>query len=339
MGGLSGSACYITAQSKLPTSRLLQIRDENPSLSPCICGLENIHTLTAPTLEVLLHILSVRVPVLQSSLASQFKKPLRLVVIDSIASLFQSAEQQTSTSLHERSKHLTDLSKILHDIAQKYEVACLVVNDVKDVFHSYQPMDNIPPGAILYREQNRWFGRASVPGGHSKEVGLGLVWANQVNARIMLIKTNKRLKDDVGLNAEIPAKRRKMLLEKNSATHPNRILDDDEGIREEAMVRIRTLCVVFSPLSAFSSVDFIVSAGGLKAIKQDSQASQHPVVLKEKGGEVALPSEELVVDELLSGNSLDDFSFRDLEQVTDEEAVDEDLGEMEPLAAADEALS
>ena len=92
LGGISGAACYITVGSKLSTTRLTQIQNNHPSLSSALCSLDDIHTLSAPTIEILMHVLTANLPNLQESLALQKdRKPIRLVVIDSISSLFQAS--------------------------------------------------------------------------------------------------------------------------------------------------------------------------------------------------------------------------------------------------------
>ncbi|KAK0459483.1 uncharacterized protein EV420DRAFT_1674295 [Desarmillaria tabescens] len=62
LGGLLGSTCYLTTSSVLPTVRLLDILDAHPLLSPSLCGLHDVHTMSCPTIPVLIHVLSSTLP-------------------------------------------------------------------------------------------------------------------------------------------------------------------------------------------------------------------------------------------------------------------------------------
>ncbi|KAE9406469.1 hypothetical protein BT96DRAFT_1055092 [Gymnopus androsaceus JB14] len=119
-------------------------------------------------------------------------KPVRLVVIDALGELFHSSDKTSTQTLVQRSRNITEISSHLHSIASKYGVVVIVLNEVVDAFDRGSGDDD-PALGLSYAEQSRWFGRAhSVPGEERKEASLGLVWANQVNARIMLSRTGRR---------------------------------------------------------------------------------------------------------------------------------------------------
>ncbi len=256
LGGISGAACYITVGAKLPTKRLAQLQNDHPKLSSSLCSLDDVHTQSAPTFEILMHILTINLPNLQDSLSLQKeRKPIRLVIIDSIASLFQASHPQTSRTLRERSKALSELSKVAHNLASMCNIAVVFVNDVSDVFNE-QSAENAGNREILYRDQSRWF--SSTPSStreSAKEASLGLVWANHLNTRIMLAKTNKRVQNQVSYGS---SKRPKL-------SHPT-ISSHNYSDSTDDIVTARTLTVIFSNVAMPAAIDYIISNAGIVSI-------------------------------------------------------------------------
>ncbi|KAF7338497.1 RAD51b protein [Mycena venus] len=261
MGGLSGSACYITISSNLPTSRLLQIMEAHPQLSPEICNLENISTIKSPTIPILIQILSKILPDLIVAKANDPKsKPVRLVVIDALAELFRSDDKTTTGTLVDRSQNIVEISTLLHSMASKYNLAVLVLNEVTDVFGRDQD-ETSPGGDLSYKQQSRWFGGGdSVSGESNKEASLGLVWANQVNVRIMFSRTGRRryLEDSVN------SKRRKGVDGASLSGSSNTDTEPDDG-----PTLIRRMSVIFSSIAPPCSFDYIVTAAGISAVPDD----------------------------------------------------------------------
>ncbi|KAI6167127.1 P-loop containing nucleoside triphosphate hydrolase protein, partial [Pisolithus thermaeus] len=233
LGGLSGAACYITVASRLQTTRLEQMLNAHPMLSPSACNLSNIQTVQTPTIEKLIYVLSTFLPQFISTRSSDpASRPLKLIVIDALAELFHDTPRTTTQTLVERSRKLSEISILLHQLASRYRIAIWVLNEVADVL----PHDRLPgSGAMSYRDQAMWFGCAnSIPGEDRKEASLGLVWANQVNARIFLTRTGRR-----------------------------RYLG--EGENEEPTL-VRRLSVVFSSVSSPASCDYTVTTQGIRVI-------------------------------------------------------------------------
>lgn len=232
-GGLSGAACYITVASRLQTTRLEQMLDAHPMLSPSTCGLSNIQTIQTPTIEKLIYVLSTFLPQhISTRLSDPTSRPLKLVVIDALAELFHDIAKTTTRTLVGRSRKISEISILLHQLASRYRIAIWVLNEVTDVLTRDQPPDNTVMG---YRDQAMWFGCAnSIPGEDRKEASLGLVWANQVNARIFLTRTGRR-----------------------------RYLG--EGGNDEPTL-IRRLSIVFSSVSLPASCDYIVTTQGVCVI-------------------------------------------------------------------------
>ncbi|KAJ7172726.1 Rad51B protein [Mycena filopes] len=260
LGGLSGSACYITISSKLPTSRLLQIVETHPLLSKEICGLQYINTIKCPTIPILLHVLSTILPELITKQATDYDaKPVKLVVIDALAELFHADDKTTTSTLVDRSHSIVEISTLLHELASSHNLAIVVLNEVSDVFNPGDSADASPAGDLGYKQQSRWFGGAdSVSGEGKKEASLGLVWANQVNTRIMFSRTGRRRH----LEDNFSNKRRKAN-SGDSSVATDAAVDDDEAIL------IRRMSVIFSSVAAPCSLDYIVTTAGISILPDE----------------------------------------------------------------------
>ncbi|THH08544.1 hypothetical protein EW145_g2645 [Phellinidium pouzarii] len=266
LGGLSGSACYLTTHSKLPTKRLSQLAADHSLLSPSVCSLSDVHTVAVPTIDLLIYTLKTTFPALQRDLSKNpTRKSVRLVVIDSISALFHTSEKPSTLTLVDRSKALSELSRVMHTIAAKDNIAFVVINDVTDVFteaHLHSQEGDLKAD-VVYRDQARWFNSAhSIPRENAKEASLGLVWANQLNVRIMLTRTNRRRY----LDERLPYLKRRRLSggavnATSSSVHAG--LDDTQS------TLIRRLSVIFSSVSMLNSVDFIITKEGITVLADE----------------------------------------------------------------------
>jgi hypothetical protein len=230
-----------------------------------MCSLTNIHTIATPTIPILIRVLSQTFP---DFLEARSKKlapmPIKLLVIDALAELFHSASKTTTCTLVERSRNITQISTLLHFIANKYQIAILVLNEVADTFDRGLAIDIGDHSDLIYRDQARWFNRAhSLPGEDRKEASLGLVWANQVNARILLSRTGRRRY----LN-EFPSrgKHRRVATRGPDGFSPIPRV----SATEDQATLIRRLSIIFTSVSLPKSLDFVVSAGGLTFLKDDN---------------------------------------------------------------------
>ncbi|KAG6849589.1 hypothetical protein H0H93_007174 [Arthromyces matolae] len=257
--GLHGSTCYITTSSTLPTSRLVDMVKTNVALDSRHCDLKDIHTLSALSSLQLLHILSDKLtPFINSRSSEAGFKPVKLLVIDALAELFHTSAKTTAQTLVERSRNIAQISFLLHNIARTHKLAIVVINEVVDVFDRvYLPNTGSP--TLSYSEQSRWFNRAhSIPQENMKEASLGMVWANQINTRIMLSRTGRRrYLDDV----DPPFKRLKTNTD---------FLVRPATIREHAdLTSIRRLSIVFSSVMRPASLDYIVTDAGISCLSED----------------------------------------------------------------------
>lgn len=258
--GLEGSTCYLVTSSKLPTTRLNQICEVHPLLSASACGLQRIHTISTPTIPVLIRVLTETLP---SFITEQSKghKPIKLLVIDALAELFHTSDKTTTDTLVERSRNISEISTHLHSLASTHQIAILTLNEVVDVFDQGH-LSNIEQGGLVYNNQSHWFGRMnSVPGEDKKEASLGLVWANQVNVRILLSRTGRRRYMD---DSRLPKR------QKSEGKPP----DGASVSHDDQLTLVRRLSVVFNSVSRRSvSMDYIVTEQGISTLPGDEVLS------------------------------------------------------------------
>jgi DNA repair protein RAD57 len=288
-GGLGGAVAYITTGSaSLPTNRLLEMARLHPKTAKLDMAslMDNIHYCRAPTVYALTQVLNHNLPSLCDQLVSEDRfpprKPIRLLIIDSITTIFQTGEKTTTTTLVERSKAITEVSTILHHLASQRGLTILVLNHVTDVFQDQegfyasggQGQEAEDTREILYRDQSKWFNRGFDDG--KKEATLGLTWANQVNTRVMLSRTGRRRLLENDESTTVTVKRRKGVDGTQIPTRSvhfadSRVEDEDEDFSSRGTL-IRRFSLIFSPSAPPAATDFIVLASGVQAF----DSSQFP---------------------------------------------------------------
>ncbi|EAU88150.2 Rad51B protein [Coprinopsis cinerea okayama7 len=264
LGGIHGAACYLTTSSKLPTSRLSQMLQSNENLSKDSCDLAHVHTIRVNTTPMLTNVLMNLLPnfIQQQQTTSH---PVKLLVIDALAELFRSTEKMSKTTLFDRSKELNQLALDLHALATRHNIAVVVLNEVIDRFERGRLSSKA--GELVYSDQSRFFGTSSsVPGENTKEASLGLVWANAVNARIMMSRTGRRRYLDEN---EIHQKRTRMQSSDGALASSSAPSTSSTGQSDEQSTLIRRLSIVFSSVSPPSSMDYIVTHKGVVVLPDD----------------------------------------------------------------------
>ncbi|KAJ2933983.1 hypothetical protein H1R20_g3114, partial [Candolleomyces eurysporus] len=268
LGGISGSTCYLTTSAKLPTGRLKQIADSNSQLSPD-CGLDHVHTISISTVPILQNILTNVLPSFIQQKASSHR-PVKLVIIDALTELFHSSEKTSKTTLFDRSKDLNRIASALHTVAGTYNVAVVVINEVIDRFERGPAPSSSKD--LVYSDKSRWFNTCnSVPGENTKEASLGLVWANQLNARIMLSKTGRRRYiDESELLLHQPQQQKKARVDgsSNSSGQQAQAPVNDDDAQQATLVR--RLSVIFSSVAPSVSLDYIITHEGFRVLPDDS---------------------------------------------------------------------
>jgi DNA repair protein RAD57 len=261
-GGLGGSCCYLTTSSNLPTERLLQISQNHKALSASSCSLDHVHTIAVPSIPILLHVLSRTLKDFIQDSQTAGVKPVKLVVIDTLAELFHDAQKTTTATLVERSQRIAEIGLILHTLAAEYQIAIVVLNEVVDVFNKdrYYSDDKMN---LSYSEQSRWFARGdSVPGEDGKEASLGLTWANQVNTRILLSRTGRRR-----YLSEPEMNRAKIQKSEVASEQTSNIPAGFQAQDDDQSTLIRRFNVIFSSVSPSVSLDYIVTESGVSALR------------------------------------------------------------------------
>ena len=283
LGGLSGSTCYLTTDTELETRRLDELSRTHPLLatSSAQCTLDDINTIRTPTVDLLASVLRTSLPQFIEASSTPGRRPVKLMVIDSIADLFLALEKTTTATLVERSRNLNELSSLLHSLASNYQIAVLVINRAQDIF-DWSSNGGVPdggntPSQLVYREQSRWFGSAdSMHEERGKEAMLGLAWANQINVRIMFTRTSRerRIEDIRGVE-ERSSKRRRVSLNHFANIHSSSSpLSSGSSAVSMERVLVRRMTVVFSSVSPPCSVDFVITPEGVFGLEDSLTAGR-----------------------------------------------------------------
>ncbi|KAF9580928.1 DNA repair protein xrcc3 [Lunasporangiospora selenospora] len=204
-GGLDGSVVWLSTEGKFPYSRLetmihhfvTKYKDVVPDLDEDTIR-NSIYFDSMADQETQLHIFNYQLPVLiqdshivvededgnESEHQEPLRKPIKLVIIDSIANNFRSeltvspagaesngGHDSFRSSILQRSSELCEIGQRLRTLADQHGLAVVCVNQVTDVFEA-------DPPALLPNMKSDPL--------NQKKPALGLVWENTVNARIVL---------------------------------------------------------------------------------------------------------------------------------------------------------
>lgn len=173
-GGVQGSAIYIYMDYAFPTRRLEDLYKHMKNKfqeEEQIINLNNtIVTNVSDSGELIGHLR--RSDDLCRS-AARTERPIKLIIVDSIASLFRSQFQYTKDGMIKRSHYLKEVGRLLRSLAEKYNLAAVVTNQVTDYFQ-----ENL----ITTTAQNR----PMITSGRRVQPSLGLTWSQCVNTRIFM---------------------------------------------------------------------------------------------------------------------------------------------------------
>ena len=213
------------------------------------------------------------------------ENPVKLVVIDSIAAPFRGSEASSSTlpsavnssgSRHiaQRTRDLAEIAHLLYRLAQRHDLAVVIINQVSDVFSRADqslpspyndgfgnPKDDmadcngLPLDYRHYSHVSRFFSGEDAGSGEKMAV-FGLAWTKCINSRIMLSRTGRR--------------RRKM----DGAVVLRTAGIDEDGAEvnglDEGTEEVRRADVVFSPFCERGSIEYALRQQGLVAIGEHS---------------------------------------------------------------------
>ncbi|XP_071834707.1 DNA repair protein XRCC3-like isoform X1 [Apostichopus japonicus] len=180
-GGLNGGAVYVCTEDVFPSKRLQQLIKSFPAqhklerTKQLALG-ENIYVEHVAEKEQLEHCINHRIPILLE------RGLVKLLVVDSVAALFRS-EFELSEAF-QRAKSLQKFGAQLHELASRYNIPVVCVNQVTANMRALLPSDD-----------------PFVP-------ALGLTWSNQVQTRLMLKRLPYKLppSSDSNPSCEIPVR-------------------------------------------------------------------------------------------------------------------------------------
>ncbi|KAK5302700.1 DNA repair protein rhp57 [Exophiala xenobiotica] len=215
--GLGKGSIYVSTEAPLNTARLKQMLISHPEyerLDPADRpSLDYVHAIGTNDLEAQEHILRYQLPVAIQRLN------IGLIVLDSVAANFRAEhESRTAAGLAERATALGKLGLTLRRVAIENNAVVVVTNQVSDRFdevrsilRSSSPANSSPSMstanptstvAELRREtqsldhQQRfftgWGDDRDEQRNQLKNPALGLAWANQISARIVLKMESER---------------------------------------------------------------------------------------------------------------------------------------------------
>lgn len=243
--GLGKSAMYISTEDSLSTRRLSEMLASHPEYQKLPPNsrptMDRVHTITANNLAAQEHLIRYRLPIAVPLMN------IGLVILDSVAANFRAEhETHTSAGLVDRAADLIHLGNSLRRIAMEFNAVVIVTNQVSDRFddqgaHSTRtPIHSTPntdpassaavptliqpiQAASLQRRrmevqsldhQLRFFTGWGSKGPSNyesmKTPALGLAWANQVSARLVLKMEHERDYPGIG-NGSRDRKRRRSL--------------------------------------------------------------------------------------------------------------------------------
>jgi DNA repair protein RAD57 len=342
----SSGTIMLTTERILATSRLVELAegmrasiDDPPPIEEI---LDNIHTSRVGDIDALEHALAFAIPpmlaqrrletyspLLGERIASPEDrprrqgrgfKPIRLLIVDSITALLRgNAEtERSSSSLTQRSRYLCSVADRLKALAVEYELAVVVVNQVKDVFAPGfgvgLPITSNLPGVstlngaegvtrlttsaapssqasevdaalppMLYATQARHFSGQS--SGVAKEAALGIVWANAMNARLMLSRTGRRRNvsdDDL----------RGVKRARNGHPPPPPVPERDE---KELLRRFH---LVFSPYAPPAMIDYVILGDGIRTLPASLRLMDLGPAIRRRDARLRAALEEPLLDEM-----------------------------------------
>ncbi|KIW99531.1 uncharacterized protein Z518_11270 [Rhinocladiella mackenziei CBS 650.93] len=210
--GLGKGAIYVSTEAPLNTHRLREMLLSHPeyeNLAPeDQPSLDRIHTIVITDLEVQEHVLRFQLPIA----VERYK--IGLIVLDSVAANFRAEhETRTPAGLAERAAELSKLGNMLRHVAIQYNAVVVVTNQVSDRFddprcllRSSSPVTTSSPASAgpnvsvtltgrrsetqsLDHQQRfftGWGEEKQEKRSQLKNPALGLAWANQISARIVL---------------------------------------------------------------------------------------------------------------------------------------------------------
>jgi DNA-repair protein XRCC3 len=175
LGGLDAGTLYICTEGKFPIKRLHQMassvatREDLPKDLQEIPYTDNVFVRQVTEKEDLTKCLT-------ESCMLMAARPVRLIIIDSIAGVFRT---DLEAGAGERAKSLRAVVKQLEALSERFDAAVLCVNQVSDSMNAEGSNQQVP--------------------------ALGLSWANLLRTRLWMSRTNEARFLEIRLSPEVPS--------------------------------------------------------------------------------------------------------------------------------------
>lgn len=224
---------YIHSEGPFPSARLEQMANKlYPNKVDEVKS--NIHTFRVKDSESQYRAIAYQLPAFLESQKKQKKKPVRLIVIDSISAVYRG---DSTIKRFEKMTEICDIGTRLKKLAGQYNLAIVTVNQVSDVFASAKNKNGNNNALSIDIVENWMDFRLINQDPNNNHIGLyiqsllkkpilGLSWSNSINTRIRLARSP--------------------------------MLD---GITTR-----RVLFVEFSPIASRLGCEIIITEGGIKAL-------------------------------------------------------------------------
>ncbi|KAJ1645121.1 DNA repair protein rhp57 [Coemansia asiatica] len=178
---------YISTEGAFPTGRLASMLAARCSESSVQRAMQRVQVAEFEDMETMFHAMEYKLPALMSS------GSVRLVVVDSIAAHLRFGSGEVSGQMQfykHRSAKLVALGAKLKLWATKYQCAIVCTNQVKDIIsEDAGPLlaaKSSTDGGVDDEVEDGDAGLAFSSGGGRKAPALGSMWANIIDARIMM---------------------------------------------------------------------------------------------------------------------------------------------------------
>lgn len=171
-GGLFGSCIYIHSNNNFPANRLVKIANymkENYINESSYINIDDVKVMRVDNPSDLLT--AIKNITILCKQAEQSPRNVRLIIVDSIASIFQCAFNNNHEDMTSRSKLFFKISAELRGLAHNYNAAVVCTNEVRATF-----VDN------THNTNNIRL----LTSGIQVEPALGLSWSNCINNRFFL---------------------------------------------------------------------------------------------------------------------------------------------------------
>lgn len=195
--GLDGDALFVHSEFPFPARRLRQLAAA--ASYPLPDPLDHVFVATAHTPDDLLTLLD-RLHAALLSPRRPGARPVRLLVVDSIAALFRSEFDNSPSELRQRSSLFFKIGARLKLCAERFDLAVVVTNQVVDV------VDGDAAGTGGGMRVGNYEGLYS--SGRRVCPALGLSWANCVNTRLFLSRREVTVEAMDGSPAAASTRRR-----------------------------------------------------------------------------------------------------------------------------------